>query len=97
MEDIKRCSRCILPVSLSNITFDSDGVCNHCRKYEFDFKDWELIKERKKTEFEKILEKAKRLKRPYDVLVPLSGGKRQHICSLSVYKELWSKDTFGYF
>lgn len=75
MEDIKRCSRCILPVSLSNITFDSDGVCNHCRKYEFDFKDWELIKERKKTEFEKILEKAKRLKRPYDVLVPLSGGK----------------------
>lgn len=75
MKDIKRCRRCILPASLANITFDSDGVCNHCRKYESDFKDWELIKERKKAEFEEILETAKRLKRPYDVLVPLSGGK----------------------
>lgn len=75
MEDIKRCTRCILPASLTNITFDESGVCNHCRKYEADFKDWELIKEKRKKEFEEILEKAKRLKRPYDVLVPLSGGK----------------------
>lgn len=75
MEDIKRCTRCILPASLTGITFDESGVCNHCRKYEADFKDWELIKERRKNEFEEILAKTKKLKRPYDVLVPLSGGK----------------------
>lgn len=75
MEEIKRCNRCILPASLAGITFDESGICNHCRKYEADFKDWEHIKERRKDEFEEILEKTKKLKRPYDVLVPLSGGK----------------------
>ena len=57
------------------MTFDEEGVCNHCRKYESDFRDWDSIKERKEKEFEVILNKAKKLKRPYDVLVPLSGGK----------------------
>ncbi|MBN1598352.1 MAG: hypothetical protein JW894_08660 [Bacteroidales bacterium] len=74
-DQIKRCTRCILPASLNQLSFDEDGICNHCRKYENDFKNWDLIKNRKKEEFEKILEKAKNLKRPYDVLVPLSGGK----------------------
>jgi hypothetical protein len=75
MEEIIRCSRCILPSSLANITFDDKGLCNHCRKYEDDFKDWDLIKERRTKEFKEILEKARKLERPYDVLVPLSGGK----------------------
>lgn len=75
MDTIKRCTRCILPESLSEITFDSEGVCNHCRKYEQDFKEWDSIQLRKEKEFEKILSKAKKLKRPYDCLVPLSGGK----------------------
>lgn len=75
MDSIKRCTRCILPESLSEITFDSEGVCNYCRKYENDFKNWDSIKERKAKEFEKILLKAKKLQRPYDCLVPLSGGK----------------------
>jgi len=75
MSEIKRCTRCILPSNLSNLTLDEEGVCNHCRKYEEDFKNWNLIKDRKKEEFENILKKAKNLKRPYDVLVPLSGGK----------------------
>jgi tRNA(Ile)-lysidine synthase TilS/MesJ len=73
--DIKRCSRCILPSTLSSVTFDDEGVCNHCRKYEEDFKEWELIKDRKEKEFKAILDKAKSLGRPYDCLVPLSGGK----------------------
>ena len=75
MENIIRCSRCILPSSISKITFNENGVCNHCLKFEEDFKDWDSITKRKKTEFEHILSKAKALKRPYDCLVPLSGGK----------------------
>lgn len=73
--EVKRCTRCILPSTLSSITFDKDGVCNHCRKYEKDFHEWEQIKDRKEKEFRSILEKARSLKRPYDCLVPLSGGK----------------------
>lgn len=75
MSEIKRCTRCILPSTLDKITFNEDGVCNHCIKYEHDFRNWDQIKERREKEFELILEKAKKLKRPYDCLVPLSGGK----------------------
>lgn len=75
METIIRCKRCILPNTLSQIHFDDEGICNHCRNYEKDFAEWEDIKERKEKEFRHILEKAKKLRRPYDCLVPLSGGK----------------------
>lgn len=75
MAQIIRCTRCILPSTLSMISFDDKGVCNHCRKYESDFKDWELIKDKRKNELERLFDKARRLRRPYDVLVPLSGGK----------------------
>lgn len=75
MESIKRCSRCILPANLSNISLDEHGVCNHCRKYENDFQHWDQIQSRREKEFITILDKARRLKRPYDCLVPLSGGK----------------------
>ena len=60
---------------MGNITFNEKGVCNHCLKYEHDFKNWDQIKNRREKEFIEILEKAKKLNRPYDCLVPLSGGK----------------------
>ena len=89
MENINRCTRCILPSSLSYITFDEEGVCNYCRDYERDFKDWDTIKARKENEFRIILSKAQKLNRPYDCLVPLSGGKDStyalYLCS-KVYK-----------
>lgn len=73
--ETKRCERCLLPSSIDGISFDSEGICNHCRNYERDFSQWDSIKERKAKEFQDLLDKAKSLKRPYDCLVPLSGGK----------------------
>lgn len=73
--EVIRCTRCILPNTLSGIEFDEEGVCSYCRKYEKDFSNWDSIKGRKKKEFEDLLSAAKKLKRPYDCLVPLSGGK----------------------
>ena len=32
--DLKRCTRCILPAGYPLLTFDADGVCNHCRRYQ---------------------------------------------------------------
>lgn len=73
--EIIRCKRCLLPSSINGITFDTDGVCNHCRSYERDFAQWDVIKDRKAIEFQELLARAKSLNRPYDCLVPLSGGK----------------------
>lgn len=73
--EVKRCTRCVLPNTLTSIQFDDEGICNYCRKYENDFSNWNSIKQRKKEEFESLIRAAKRLKRPYDCLVPLSGGK----------------------
>lgn len=75
MEEIKRCRICLLPATLIGISFDEHGVCNHCKKYEKDFKDWDNIKVRKEAEFQALLNCAKKLNRAYDCLVPLSGGK----------------------
>jgi glucosamine--fructose-6-phosphate aminotransferase (isomerizing) len=30
---LRRCSRCILPATYPFITFDADGVCNHCHEH----------------------------------------------------------------
>lgn len=32
--DLKRCSRCILPETVPFISFDSDGVCNFCHNHQ---------------------------------------------------------------
>ena len=55
MEEIKRCTKCVLPSTLQGISFDEDGVCNYCRSYEKNFKDWDKIEARKKAEFESVL------------------------------------------
>ncbi|MBN1932420.1 MAG: hypothetical protein JW786_12520 [Desulfobacterales bacterium] len=72
---MQRCSRCILVDSVPGISFCENGVCNYCVQYENSFRNWDQIKEKKKKDFEKLIESARKLKRNYDCLVPLSGGK----------------------
>lgn len=72
-EEIKRCTRCILPSNYPNIDFDENGECRVCK--EFDEKvskiDW---KARERT-LEKTLKRYRGKGKKYDVLVPFSGGK----------------------
>lgn len=75
MEEIVRCSRCILPASLPSVKLDEKGVCNYCNSFDRSFGDWDKIKDSKKKQFEQILEKVKELNSEYDCLIPLSGGK----------------------
>jgi hypothetical protein len=75
MKEIIRCKKCILPGDIPGIEFDSKGVCNYCNSYEQVFSNWESIKKQKEEEFNTILRKAQSLHRPYDCLIPLSGGK----------------------
>ena len=65
---IKRCSKCILPEDFTGIDFDSHNECNFCKTFHkhIPFGEDRLIK---------YFDNAKRKKRTYDALVPLSGGK----------------------
>jgi len=53
---------------MDGVFIGNDGICNHCKEYKpfVPYKETELLK---------ILNKAKKKKRIYDALIPLSGGK----------------------
>jgi len=75
-EELKRCTRCVLPETYPNIKFNKDGICNVCIEYDKIWKRWKESGYKKtKLKLEKITHNVKRLKRKYDCLVPFSGGK----------------------
>lgn len=77
---MKICTNCILPETFPGVSFDDNGVCNHCRKFEG--KETKLEESKKKYE-DKFLDLLDRLGvsgggssgRSYDVLMAYSGGK----------------------
>jgi len=66
MEEIKRCSRCILPRTFTGIRFTKEGVCSLCQNKN----SVPLLGEKKLLEILRTRES-----RIYDCVVPLSGGK----------------------
>lgn len=68
------CKRCVLPESYPGTNLDEQEVCNYCLETlnnEQTLKAEHFIKEEEVIE---CLKKYKKLKRKYDVLVPISGG-----------------------
>ena len=78
MNEITRCTRCIIPTSLTSVKLDESGVCNYCRKYENRYSNLEATKDDRKRQFEDIVHKVKKLKRYYDCLITLSAVKTAH-------------------
>lgn len=68
---LRYCKKCILPDSRPNLTIDSHGNCNCSFSDETIHIDWDQREKR----FEEIVKEVKRLDRPYDCLIPVSGGK----------------------
>ena len=69
INELKRCSKCILPETFPFIEFDDDDICNYCNNY--------VPKNQPKS-----IEELKKLVEPYrskdgslDCLVPFSGGR----------------------
>lgn len=73
--DSRTCSRCVLPACYPQLTFDEQGVCSVCRDHERQWKDWEQVLPDREKLLRQLCEDARRKKRTFDVLVPLSGGK----------------------
>lgn len=64
---MKRCTKCVLPETYPDISFDDQGVCNHCRSYKpAVYKGEAALRQ---------LIKENPSQAEWDCLVPLSGGR----------------------
>jgi glutamine---fructose-6-phosphate transaminase (isomerizing) len=68
--EIKRCTRCILPETMPFIRFDEEGVCSFCRDYET---RGSYIKSEK--ELEDFVSKYRSTSGETDVVIGFSGGR----------------------
>lgn len=75
MTEIHRCTNCVLPTSLPSLKLDDRGVCNLCRDRERHMERWTQDREARRAKWNAIVAAAKRCRRRYDCVVPLSGGK----------------------
>lgn len=87
---MKRCTKCILPETYPGIVFDEKGVCSRCYEWETDFRrvDYARSKQKLNQLIQEQKEEARKLGLPYDVIVPVSGGKDSAYV-LYVMKELY--------
>lgn len=67
------CTKCVLPETYPRIRFDKNGICNVCKHFDEHYKNIDY--QARQRELEKIIDKAKKKKREYDCIVPISGGR----------------------
>ena len=72
LNNLRLCTRCLLPETQETIVFDDQGVCNVCRQIEY--KQTKIDWTAKRKEFDDLLD-LHRGKYAYDCIVPFSGGK----------------------
>ncbi len=73
----KQCTKCVLDTTSKHITFDENGICNFCKKYDsFAAKFISKSKIDKKKEFDFAITKIKKYgeNKKYNCIVGLSGG-----------------------
>lgn len=66
--NLKRCSKCILPETMPFIRFDDNGVCNYCNNY---------VPRNQPKPFDQLIKLTDKYKRTNcnDCIVPFSGGR----------------------
>lgn len=72
----RRCTRCVMDTTDPKITFDADGVCDHCRNFDKNIlPHWKPQENR----YRELMQLAKKIRRDgrgkkYDCILGLSGG-----------------------
>lgn len=74
--EFQQCVRCIMDTSDPMITFDDEGVCNHCTEYLVKLPSKIHLGEQGRNDFNKIIGDIRQAgrKKKYDVIMGLSGG-----------------------
>jgi len=72
----KRCNSCIMDTSDSEISFDDDGICNHCKSYKERLNSRIYTKEEREEKLSSLVNKIKSnsLNNDYDCIIGVSGG-----------------------
>lgn len=72
----QRCTRCVMDTTDSKITFDENGVCDHCRNFDKIIAPYWKPQENRFDELEKLAEQIRKVGRnsEYDCILGLSGG-----------------------
>lgn len=70
------CTRCVMDTSDPEISFDTDGVCNHCHQFENETRKLWFPNQEGKQKLERILAAVREEGRDkeYDCIIGLSGG-----------------------
>lgn len=76
MRTYQRCTRCVMDTTDSKITFDENGVCDHCRNYDKNIKPFWKPQENRYEELGQLAEQIRKdgRKGDYDCILGLSGG-----------------------
>lgn len=87
---LKRCTKCVLPETMTFISFDEDGVCNYCNNYV------PRNNPKPSEELFKLVEPYRR-KKGLDCIVPFSGGRDSSYGLHLIVEELGMKPvTYTY-
>ena len=72
----QRCTRCVMDTTDSKITFDENGVCDHCRNFDKNIAPYWKPQENRFDELEMLAEQIRKAGRnsEYDCILGLSGG-----------------------
>lgn len=74
MQEYKICTRCIMDTTDPEISFDEQGVCNHCHHFDEAKKKYDFVDREK--ELEKLIAEIKEAGKgkEYDCILGISGG-----------------------
>lgn len=81
IQNLCRCTRCILPETMPFIEFDSDGICNYCKNYK-------KMSFRAIDELHAIADRIRKSDGSVDCMVMFSGGRDSSYLLHYVVKEL---------
>lgn len=72
----QRCVRCVMDTSDSEITFDDDGICNHCKSYKDRLNSRLYNQEERDEKLSSLVNEIKcnSLNNEYDCIIGVSGG-----------------------
>lgn len=68
------CTRCVMDTSDLEITFDGDGVCNHCHNYQAAIAAIRLVRTERSVEDRLSEIRSRGRHRQYDCVIGVSGG-----------------------